>query len=79
MEELRWLEYGQRLRDQRRNRLTCERQPAVADLLYSQALAGGRQACGRQISQLAVGYRADWLVPMAMIPYCRDKIGIFVE
>lgn len=41
MEELRWLEYGQRLRDQRRNRLTDERHPAVADLLYSQALAGG--------------------------------------
>lgn len=69
VEELRWLEYGQRLRDQRRNRLTCERQLAVADLLYSQALAGGRQACGRQISQLAVGYRADWLVLDGDDPY----------
>ncbi|EEP97275.1 Formimidoylglutamate deiminase [Yersinia aldovae ATCC 35236] len=69
VEELRWLEYGQRLRDQRRNRLTSEQQPAVADLLYKQALAGGRQACGTMISQLAVGYRADWLVLDGADPY----------
>ncbi|MGF2252248.1 formimidoylglutamate deiminase [Yersinia ruckeri] len=69
VEELRWLEYGQRLRDQRRNRLTSEIQPAVADLLYSQALSGGAQACGSQIGALAVGYRADWLVLDGADPY----------
>jgi formimidoylglutamate deiminase len=69
VEELRWLEYGQRLRDQRRNRLTNEQYPAVADLLYSQALAGGRQACASKISQLAEGYRADWLVLDGDDPY----------
>ncbi|MCB5311777.1 formimidoylglutamate deiminase [Yersinia intermedia] len=69
VEELRWLEYGQRLRDQRRNRLTDERHPAVADLLYSQALAGGRQACASKISQLTEGYRADWLVLDGDDPY----------
>ncbi|CNE41188.1 formimidoylglutamate deiminase [Yersinia nurmii] len=69
VEELRWLEYGQRLRDQRRNRLTSPEQPAVADLLYSQALSGGAQACGTQIGALAVGYRADWLVLDGDDPY----------
>ncbi|CNH87512.1 N-formimino-L-glutamate deiminase [Yersinia frederiksenii] len=69
VEELRWLEYGQRLRDQRRNRLTNEKHSAVADLLYSQALAGGRQACASKIAQLAEGYRADWLVLDGDDPY----------
>ncbi|EKN4177848.1 formimidoylglutamate deiminase [Yersinia enterocolitica] len=69
VEELRWLEYGQRLRDQRRNRLTNEQYPAVADLLYTQALAGGQQACGSNIGQIAEGYRADWLVLDGDDPY----------
>ncbi|CQR22965.1 N-formimino-L-glutamate deiminase [Yersinia enterocolitica] len=69
VEELRWLEYGQRLRDQRRNRLTNEQYPAVADLLYTQALTGGQQACGSNIGQIAEGYRADWLVLDGYDPY----------
>jgi len=69
VEELRWFEYGQRLRDQRRNRLTTLEQPAVADVLYQQALRGGAQACGTAIGKLAVGYRADWLVLDGDDPY----------
>ncbi|MBC3212121.1 MULTISPECIES: formimidoylglutamate deiminase [Serratia] len=69
VEELRWFEYGQRLRDQRRNRLTTSEQPAVADVLYQQALRGGAQACGTAIGKLAVGYRADWLVLDGEDPY----------
>lgn len=69
VEELRWFEYGQRLRDQRRNRLTTPEQPAVGDALYQQALQGGAQACGTAIGQLAVGYRADWLVLDGDDPY----------
>lgn len=69
VEELRWFEYGQRLRDQRRNRLTTPEQPAVADVLYHQALRGGAQACGTAIGKLAVGYRADWLVLDGDDPY----------
>ncbi|CAI0884387.1 formimidoylglutamate deiminase [Serratia fonticola] len=69
VEELRWFEYGQRLRDQRRNRLTTPEQPAVADVLYQQALRGGAQACGTAIGKLAVGYRADWLVLDGDDPY----------
>ncbi|WON78808.1 formimidoylglutamate deiminase [Serratia sp. UGAL515B_01] len=69
VEELRWFEYAQRLRDQRRNRLTTAQQPAVGDVLYQQALQGGAQACGVAIGKLAVGYRADWLVLDGEDPY----------
>ena len=69
VEELRWLEYAQRLRDLRRNRLTSSDQASVGDLLYTQALQGGAQACGVAIGQLAVGYRADWLVLDGEDPY----------
>lgn len=62
LEELRWLEYGQRLRDRRRNRITLADQPSVGDLLWQQAAQGGAQACGIASGELAVGKRADWLV-----------------
>ena len=62
LEELRWLEYGQRLRDRRRNRITLPDQSSVGDLLWQQAASGGAQACGIQAGELAVGKRADWLV-----------------
>ncbi|MCL9670501.1 formimidoylglutamate deiminase [Citrobacter sp. MNAZ 1397] len=69
VEELRWLEYGQRLRDQRRNRLIAQEQTRVGDVLYLQALSGGAQACGVPVGQLSVGYRADWLVLDNQDPY----------
>jgi formimidoylglutamate deiminase len=69
VEELRWFEYGQRLRDQRRNRLTISTQNSVGDALYTQALQGGAQACGVAVGQLSVGYRADWLVLDGNSPY----------
>ena len=69
VEELRWFEYGQRLRDQRRNRLTLAHQHSVGDVLYSQALQGGAQACGVPVGKLASGFRADWLVLDGNDPY----------
>ncbi len=69
VEELRWLEYGQRLRDTRRNRLVTRHQPSVGNVLYQQALAGGAQACGVAIGKLEPGYRADWLVLDGECPY----------
>ncbi|WP_343464920.1 formimidoylglutamate deiminase [Pantoea sp.] len=62
LEELRWLEYGQRLRDHRRNRIALPDAPSVGDLLWQQAAQGGAQACGVSMGALAVGLRADWLV-----------------
>jgi formimidoylglutamate deiminase len=69
VEELRWLEYGQRLRDQRRNRLHGPRSPQVGQTLYQGALAGGAQALGQPIGQLQAGARADWLLLDANDPY----------
>jgi len=47
VEELRWLEYGQRLVTRRRNIAVGADQPSTGALLYAQALAGGRRACGQ--------------------------------
>ncbi|MCU1725635.1 formimidoylglutamate deiminase [Pseudomonas sp. 7P_10.2_Bac1] len=69
VEELRWLEYGQRLRDQRRNRMYRSDQPMVGRTLYDAAVAGGAQAMGQPVAGLAVGQRADWLVLDGNDPY----------
>jgi formimidoylglutamate deiminase len=75
VEELRWLEYGQRLRDQRRNRLYRSDQPMVGRTLYDAALAGGAQALGQSIGLLQVGQRADWLVLDGNDPYIATASG----
>ncbi|HEY3148705.1 MAG TPA: formimidoylglutamate deiminase [Dongiaceae bacterium] len=62
LEELRWLEYGQRLKHERRNRLSAGNRPEVADTLYAAALAGGAQAMGKRIGGIAAGKRADFVV-----------------
>ncbi|MFL6607743.1 MAG: formimidoylglutamate deiminase, partial [Pseudomonas sp.] len=75
VEELRWLEYGQRLRDQRRNRLYRADQPMVGRTLYDAALEGGAQALGQPIGALQVGKRADWLVLDGNDPYLATANG----
>ena len=75
VEELRWLEYGQRLRDQRRNRLFRSDQPMVGRTLYDAALMGGAQAMGQPIGALEVGKRADWLVLDGNDPYLATASG----
>ena len=65
-EELRLLEYTQRLALQRRNVLvgTAEKagQRQVADHLWLSAVAGGAQASGRALRGLSVGQQADLVV-----------------
>ncbi|MEE4706615.1 formimidoylglutamate deiminase [Pseudomonas alliivorans] len=75
VEELRWLEYGQRLRDQRRNRLYRSDQPMVGRTLMDAALAGGAQALGQEIGALEIGKRADWLVLDCKDPYIATATG----
>ncbi|MFJ3482706.1 formimidoylglutamate deiminase [Pseudomonas sp. NPDC090202] len=75
VEELRWLEYGQRLRDQRRNRLYRADQPMVGRTLYDAALIGGAQAMGQPVGALEVGKRADWLVLDGNDPYLATASG----
>ena len=62
VEELRWLEYGQRLLHQRRNVATSKTERRVGDFLWSSALQGGAMASGRAVGELTVGKRADLLV-----------------
>ncbi|TFW35802.1 formimidoylglutamate deiminase [Massilia horti] len=62
IEELRWLEYGQRLAHQRRNIATIGPQRDVGAFLWQAALQGGAQAAGRRVGRLEAGCRADLLV-----------------
>jgi formimidoylglutamate deiminase len=62
VEELRWLEYGQRLAQQRRNVAATPAQRDVGHFLWQGALQGGAQAAGRPVGALAAGRRADLLV-----------------
>jgi formimidoylglutamate deiminase len=61
-EELRLLEYQQRLLSRARNRLAGFPFPEVAESLYLNAVRGGAQASGRAIAGLQVGERADFIV-----------------
>ena len=62
VEELRWLEYGQRLQRQQRNVAATPDQRHVGDYLWQAALRGGAQAAGRKLGALAPCCRADLLV-----------------
>ncbi len=61
-EELRMLEYGQRLRHQRRDVLANAAHAEVGEALYTGAVRGGAAASGRPIAGLSAGQRADFLV-----------------
>ncbi|WP_020651891.1 formimidoylglutamate deiminase [Massilia niastensis] len=62
VEELRWLEYGQRLLHQRRNVAVTRERRDVGEYLWQAALRGGAQAAGRRVGALEEGRRADLLV-----------------
>ncbi len=61
-EELRWLEYEQRLLRQRRNLLTGTSQPSVGQHLYEAAARTGSDVLGQPIGQIAEGMFADFAV-----------------
>lgn len=62
VEELRWLEYGQRLLTNERNVLSEDTSPHTGQTLLTAALKGGASACDRAIGKIAVGKRADFTV-----------------
>ena len=62
IEELRWLEYVQRLVKQQRAILATAEQPSVGGNLWQRAASGGAQSIGRDCGELAVGKKADLLV-----------------
>jgi formimidoylglutamate deiminase len=78
MEELRWLEYGQRLQWQRRNVAARPEQAAgaTAARLFDAAIAAGAQAAGQPCWGLQVGARADLLV---LNPQAGGLLGVPAE
>jgi formimidoylglutamate deiminase len=61
-EELRWLEYQQRLRKRRRGVLAASNEAHVGTRLWRDAAQNGARALGQPVGEIAVGKRADWLV-----------------
>jgi formimidoylglutamate deiminase len=61
-EELRWLEYQQRLRRKRRGVLASSDEAHVGTRLWRDAAIHGALAIGQPVGRIAVGRRADWLV-----------------
>jgi len=62
IEELRWLEYAQRLNKQQRALLTGKDEKSVGANLWQQAAAGGAQSTNSNTGALAIGKQADLLV-----------------
>ena len=62
VEELRWLEYAQRLMRHQRNVLAGGGERSTGRRLLEAVLAGGAQACGRPIGAIEPGKRADLVV-----------------
>jgi len=74
VEELRWLEYGQRLVQRRRNLASAPGQ-STGTALWRRALAGGAQAAGRNIGRIEAGARADLVVLDGEHPLLYGKAG----
>jgi formimidoylglutamate deiminase len=74
-EELRWLEYGQRMQLQKRNvaAAPAQGQPASAAHLFEAARSAGGQAAGQKKWGLTEGARADLLV---LNPQAPGLLGI---
>ena len=74
VEELRWLEYGQRLITHNRNLLASAQNLNTGRNLLDGALQGGAQACGRKIGRIETGYRADFVALDAQHPRLYGRI-----
>jgi formimidoylglutamate deiminase len=62
VEELRWLEYGQRLATRRRIVAATAPGASCGETLWAGAARGGARACGRAAGVIAPGMRADLVV-----------------
>jgi formimidoylglutamate deiminase len=62
VEELRWLEYGQRLVTRRRIVAASAPGASCGETLWAGAARGGARACGRGAGAIAPGMRADLVV-----------------
>ncbi len=78
IEELRLLEYGQRLLHQRRALTKTSGKSSIGAALYSEALKGGARALGRATGSLAVGQRADFIALDPENPALLSKENNFI-
>ncbi len=62
VEELRWLEYGQRLATRHRNIAVSAANHSVGETLFGAALRGGARAAGVALGAIEAGKRADFVV-----------------
>ena len=67
-EELRWLEYGQRLHLQQRNVAATAAERHTGARLFTAALDGGARALGQPVGRIAEQFRADFLAINAGSP-----------
>jgi formimidoylglutamate deiminase len=74
-EELRMLEYVQRVTARKRNLVVSGTSNAVGTTLWLEAAAGGAQALGRRMGALAPGMRADLVVLDAEHPDLAGRGG----
>ena len=68
VEELRWLEYGQRLVTRSRNVAADTRTPSVGETLLRGVARSAAAGSGVALGALAPGQRADWIVLDAEAP-----------
>ena len=74
-EELRLLEYGQRLSQRRRNVGALTEGSSTGEALFKASLSGGAQALGQIIGALAPGMRADMVVLDGQHPVLSGREG----
>lgn len=74
VEELRWLEYVQRLIYQERTLIKSHDIPSVGATLFDRTTKGGAQALGRKTGKIEIGHRADFLVLDSDLPYMTGKL-----
>lgn len=77
-EELRLLEYGQRLLRRRRNIAVSADLCHNGGYLWRRSVAGGAHALGQRANGIALGNRADWIVLDADHPGLFDKQDDFL-
>ena len=75
VEELRWLEYGQRLVHRRRALLSRADLPSVGRGLYEHAARNGARALGLRTGALAAGRRADLIGIDPSLPALEGRYG----
>jgi formimidoylglutamate deiminase len=73
VEELRWLEYAQRLIKRQRAILANKSQPSVGLNLWQKAARGGAQSANANVGELALGKQADIVV------LDRQQLGLFAN